>query len=176
MISFPSPLHPAVVHFPIVLLLLGMVVAVVAVFLRRWHLPRLAALILVGGALGAVVATVTGGEDEEMVDESSPGTEQVLEAHEEWGESTRNVGIGAAVLAVAAALTANIRMVGRSLSVLAALVALVAGYSVAQAGHYGGELVYRHGAGVKTTGSIGASAPESAQGEASQTRQESDND
>jgi uncharacterized membrane protein len=111
-----------------------------------------------------------------MVDESSPGTEQVLEAHEEWGESTRNVGIGAAVLAVAAALTANIRMVGRSLSVLAALVALVAGYSVAQAGHYGGELVYRHGAGVKTTGSIGASAPESAQGEASQTRQESDND
>ncbi len=176
MIPFPSPLHPAVVHFPIVLLILGMVVAVVAVFVRRWHLPWLAALVLVAGALGAVAATVTGGEDEEMVDESSAGTEQVLEAHEEWGETTRNVGLAAAALAVAAALTAKVRVVGRSLSVLAALFAVVAAYSVAQAGHYGGELVYRHGAGVKTGGAIGGSAAQAAPGEGATGRYEKDDD
>jgi uncharacterized membrane protein len=176
MIPFPSPLHPAVVHFPIVLLILGMAVAVVAVFVRRWHLPWLVALMLVAGALGAVVATVTGGEDEEMVDESLPNTEQVLEMHEEWGETTRNAAIAAAVLAVAAALTANVRVAGRSLSVLTALVALAAAYSVAQAGHYGGELVYRHGAGVNTTGSTGASGTQEAEGQKSGETHEKDDD
>jgi hypothetical protein len=39
MIPIPSPLHPAIVHFPIVLILLGAVG--VAVFIRRWHLPWL---------------------------------------------------------------------------------------------------------------------------------------
>lgn len=173
MIPFPSPLHPAVVHFPIALLILGLVLAVGAVFVRRWRLPWLAALVLVAGALGSIVATVTGGEDEERVNESSPGTEQVLEAHEEWGETTRNAAVFGAVLAVSAALTANIRVVGRALSVLTAVVALSAAYSVAQAGHYGGELVYRHGAGVNTTG---APAPGDAAGEKSETSREKDDD
>jgi uncharacterized membrane protein len=173
MIPFPSPLHPAVVHFPIALLLLGLVLAVGAVFVRRWRLPWLAAVVLVAGALGSVVATVTGGEDEERVNESSPGTEQVLEAHEEWGETTRNVAVFAAVVAVAAALTANIRAVGRALSVLTAVVAIFAAYSVAQAGHYGGELVYRHGAGVNTNA---GSAARDAAGQTAEGSREKDDD
>lgn len=173
MIPFPSPLHPAVVHFPIVLLLLGLVLAVGAVFMRRWGLPWLAAVVLVVGAAGSIVATVTGGEDEEMVNESSPATEQVLEAHEEWGETTRNAAVFAAVLAVVAALTANMRVVGRSLAILTAVVSLFAAYSVAQAGHYGGELVYRHGAGVSMTGGV---APGNAVGEKSEMSREKDDD
>ena len=43
----PDPLHPAVVHFPIVLLLLGAPLAVVAVFVRRFNLPVTVARITV---------------------------------------------------------------------------------------------------------------------------------
>ncbi|MDD5198541.1 MAG: hypothetical protein PHC88_01955 [Terrimicrobiaceae bacterium] len=57
MFPLPNPLHPAIVHFPIVLILFGTVVAVTAVFLRRWFLPWVAADLLVCGAAGALAAT-----------------------------------------------------------------------------------------------------------------------
>jgi uncharacterized membrane protein len=148
MIPFPEPLHPAVVHFPIALLLLGAAVAVLAVFVRRWHFPLFAAVLLSLGAIGAVAATVTGEEEEEKVEHAIPSAEPLLEEHAEWGERARNAGIVAALLAVLAAVAANKPVGGRLLSVLTACAALVAGYCVAQAGHFGGELVYRHGAGV----------------------------
>lgn len=144
----PEPLHPATVHFPIALLLLGAAVAVLAVFVRRSHLPLFAAVLLSLGAIGAVAATVTGEEEEEKVEHAIPSAEPVLEEHADWGERARNAGIVAAVFAVIAAVASGRPVAGRALAVLTASAALVAGYSVAQAGHFGGELVYHHGAGV----------------------------
>jgi len=156
MIPFPEPLHPAVIHFPIALLLLGAAVAVLSVFIRRWHLPLFAAVLLTLGAIGAVAATVTGEEEEEKVEHAIPSAESVLEEHATWGERTRNAGIIAAGLAIVAVVVAAKPVGGRLVSVVAACVALIAGYCVAQAGHYGGELVYHHGAGVRMSGLPGA--------------------
>ncbi|MBE2180919.1 MAG: hypothetical protein IAE97_10650 [Chthoniobacterales bacterium] len=152
MIPIPSPLHPAVVHFPIVLILIGMVCAVVSVFIQRWHLHLLAAVVLSTAAVGAVVATVTGGQDEEMAGELSGPAEHALEEHEQWGERTRNLALVAAAFAIGAAALSKVRLAGRSLSVITAVVSMAAAYSVAQAGHYGGQLVYRHGLGINTAG------------------------
>ena len=66
MIPIPNPLHPAVVHFPIVLILFGAAVACAAVVVSRWHLPAIAAVLLGLGAIGAIVATVTGEQEYEM--------------------------------------------------------------------------------------------------------------
>lgn len=140
------------VHFPVALILLGALVAVLAVFVRRWHMPLFAAVLLSLGALGAVVAAVTGEEEEERVEHAVPSAEPVLDEHASWGEGARNAGIAAALLAVAAAVLVNKPVAGRLLSLLAACTALVAGYYVAQAGHFGGELVYRYGAGVMSGG------------------------
>jgi uncharacterized membrane protein len=156
MIPFPSPLHPAVVHFPIVLILAGTVVAVVSVFLRRWHLPWLSALVLAAGAAGAIAATYTGGQEAETAGELSPAAEQILEEHEEWGEMTRNLAVAAALLATAAAAAAKVRVAGRGLSTVAAACALAAASGVAQAGHYGGQLVYHHGVGLNTAAAASA--------------------
>jgi len=152
MIPFPEPLHPAVVHFPVALLLLGAFVAVLAVFIRRWHLPLFAAILLSLGAVGAMVAVGSGEEEEEKVEHAIPAAEPVLEEHAQWGEGARNAGIIAALLAVVAAVLVKKPVGGRVLSALTACVALVAGYYVAQAGHYGGDLVYLHGAGVTSGG------------------------
>ena len=148
MIPFPEPLHPAVVHFPIALLLLGAAVAVLAIPVRRWHLPLFAAILLSLGALGAVAATITGEEEEERVEHDLPTAERLLEKHADWGESARNAGLLAAVIATTAAAFASRPHLGRFLSVLTAFTAISAAYAVSQAGHLGGELVYRHGAGV----------------------------
>ena len=147
----PDPLHPAVVHFPIVLLLLGAPLAVVAVFFRRHHLPLLAAVVLLLGACGAVVATVTGGKDAEMAGELAGNGESILEQHEEWGERARNFSLIAAVLAIASAALARQPAVGRIVGSAAAVAAIAAALSVAQAGHYGGQVVYKLGVGVNTS-------------------------
>lgn len=152
MLPFPDPLHPAVVHFPIALLIVGSGAAVVAVVVRRWHLPWLAALLLVFGAAGAVVAVGTGEEEEEMVETNSAAAEQVLDEHEEWGKTTRNLALAAALFAVAAAFTTKVRVAGIGLSLVAAVLAVASAYCVALTGHYGGELVYRHGVGINTVG------------------------
>jgi uncharacterized membrane protein len=146
----PDPLHPAVVHFPIVLLLLGAPLAVVAVFFRCWNLPVLAAVVVSLGAAGAVVATWTGGEAAELAGELSGGGEQVLDEHEEWGERARNAGIVAALLAVASAALYRKPAAARAFGAAAALAAIAAAFSVAQAGHYGGQVVYKHGVGINT--------------------------
>ena len=148
MIPTPNPLHPAVVHFPVVLLLLGAVAACAAVVVRRWHLPQVAAVLLGLGAAGAVVAMETGEEEEERVTET-PAVEQVLEQHEDWAGRTRTAAVVAAVLAVASACLGRVPAMARATAGLAAAAALGAGWCVAQTGHYGGELVYRHGAGIQ---------------------------
>jgi uncharacterized membrane protein len=150
MLSLPNPLHPALVHFPIVLILLGTLVAVAAVVIRRGHLPWLAAGLLVLGAAGAFVAAKTGGEDAELVGELNATGEQVLDKHEEWGEFARNMALAAAVLAIGAASIGKFPRTARVVASLAAVAAITASYCVAQAGHYGGQLVYKHGAGVNT--------------------------
>jgi uncharacterized membrane protein len=154
----PDPLHPAVVHFPIVLLLLGAPLAVVAVFVRRWNLPVLAAVVLALGASGAVVATWTGGQAAELAGELAGGGEQVLDQHEEWGERARKAGIVAALLAVASAALFRKPVAARAVGAAAALAAVAAAFSVAQAGHYGGQVVYKHGVGVNTA-AAGESPP-----------------
>ncbi len=147
MLPIPSPLHAAVVHFPIVLVLLGTLTALGAVITRRWNLPLFAAVLLTLGALGAVVAVATGEKEGELV--STAGViEQLLDRHESWAENTRNFAIAAAVLAMAAAAATRWSRASRALGAATAAVALIAGWCVFQTGHYGGQLVYRHGAGV----------------------------
>jgi uncharacterized membrane protein len=157
MFTIPNPLHPALVHFPIVLILLGTAVGVVAVFLRRWHLPWLAAGLLTAGALGAFAATWSGGNDEELAGKLTPQAEQILEEHEEWGERARNLAIAAALLAVAGASTTSFPKTSRGLALATALVALASSYAVAEAGHYGGLLVYKNGVGVNTAAGANSS-------------------
>ena len=153
----PDPLHPAVVHFPIVLLLLGAPLAVVAVFVRSWNLPVLAAVVLGLGAAGALMATWTGGQAAELAGELKGGGEQVLDEHEEWGKRARNAGIVAALLAVTSAALFRKPVAARAVGATAALAAVAAAFSVAQAGHYGGQVVYKHGVGVNTAAVVGTS-------------------
>ncbi len=152
----PDPLHPALVHFPVVLIVLGAVAALVAVFWRGAQLPRYAALLLALGALGCWVSMETGESDGGLLEKAQPKMAALLDQHEEWAERTLTVAIVAAVLATASVVTQRWPKVARSLAVLTALAALGAGYGVYETGHRGGALVFRHGAGVTVTESTPA--------------------
>lgn len=146
----PDPLHPAVVHFPIVLLLLGAPLAVVAVFIPRF--ARLSAVVLALGAVGAMVAVQTG-ENERRNEIAVPEGEgrTVLRDHESHGEAARNSALVAAFLAAAGVVSRRFafRRTAVALAVAAAGAALLAAWQASAAGHTGGVLVYQHGVGLR---------------------------
>ena len=142
----PDPLHPAIVHFPIVLTFLLPIVALAALWrIRRgvaarpaWGIAVASAAALTGSAW---LAVETGEADEERVERTV--TEAPLERHEEAAERFLALSGGVLLLAGAGLLRGRLGAAARLATSGAALGLLVA---VALVGHSGGQLVYRSGA------------------------------
>lgn len=142
----PNPLHPAVVHFPIVLAFLLPLFAIGALVairkgarpLRAWSLP-----VAIGAALtlSSWVAVETGEDQDERVERVV--AEQPLETHEERAELFLTLS-GVLLLVSATGLVGGV--VGRAGRITATVGAVALVVAAAQVGHTGGELVYTHGA------------------------------
>jgi len=142
----PDPLHPAVVHFPVVLMFLVPISAAVALWairrgtnpLRAWGVPVAFAAAL---SLSAWAALQTGQGQGESVEKVV--SERLIEGHEEAAELFLVLtGVLVAISAVGFAKG----MTGRAARIVATIGSLAvigAGYQV---GHSGGELVYTYGA------------------------------
>lgn len=140
--SLPSPLHPAVVHFPIVLMILLPVAALGALWairrgaapLKAWAIP---VALAAGLTLSAWAAVETGESQGEKVEDTLG--EQAVESHEEAAE--RFLLLSGAVLVVSGAglLRGAVGRTARVVGTVAALGLVAAGYQV---GHSGGRLVY----------------------------------
>ncbi len=142
----PNPLHPAVVHFPIVLAFMLPFAAAAGYILTRkgialghgWLPVAILALALSGSAWAS---TLSGEEGEERVEEVVP--HDALEEHEEAGERFL---WGSLIVSLMAVLGMVPRRTGQAFRVGALVGSLVLPVLVASAGHTGGELVYKHGA------------------------------
>lgn len=142
----PDPLHPLVVHFPIVLVVLLPLFAVGALLLiRRGTAPRKAWALPVAMAaalsLSAWVAVQTGEQQEDRV-ERIVG-DAPMHTHEESAE--RFLFLSGAMLVLAAVGLAPGRL-GGALRVAATVGAVALVGAGVQVGRSGGDLVYRHGA------------------------------
>jgi len=144
----PATRHAIIVHWPIVLSLVGLALTAVVAVRPSNHTARWSAVIVFTlmavvsrlaftsgiGAEGAAGATITIAADE------------VLERHKSMGD---DIQFFAAALAIALALTAFekkwLRISAISLGMIGA--AVTVGW-VAVTAHHGGELVYRHAVGI----------------------------
>ncbi len=152
----PNPLHPAVVHFPIVFALLVPLFAIGALVmiqrkarpLRAWGL---ATALFVALSFSAWAAVETGEDTSETVE--SVVAEAPLETHEEAAENFLRLSVLITVIAMAGLAPGRVGQGARLAAAMGALVLLVAGWRV---GHSGGALVYQHGAAsAYSTGSAG---------------------
>jgi len=138
----PDPLHPAIVHFPIVLMTFLPLAALGALWairrgaasLRAWAVPAALAGAL---TLSAWAALQTGQAQEDRA-EGIVG-EQRLESHEEAGERFLILSGIVFALSIAGLVRGTTGTTARAVTAVAALGLLVAGYQV---GHSGGTLVY----------------------------------
>jgi uncharacterized membrane protein len=142
----PNPLHPAIVHFPVVLAFLLPISAVVAIWTirkgsratRAWLAPLSIAAAL---ALSSWVSVETGESQDEKVERVVQ--EQPLDAHEEAAEAFLTGSAVVLVIAAAGLFRGRIGTASRIATTIGA-VGLVAG--AAYVGHTGGQLVYKYGA------------------------------
>ncbi len=140
-----SHLHPMIVHFPIALLIIAFLADAVGLIFKRDFFSKVGLLLLVLGTAGIIAAYFSGSHAAEGLSEAGP-LKMAIETHEE-----------AAVLAVwvivATALLRIGLVVGKKYTGALRWVPLVlflAGVlAVARTGYYGGDLVFKHAAGVQ---------------------------
>jgi uncharacterized membrane protein len=144
---FDLPLHPLIVHFPMVLaavLPLAALAALAAGFRYDKRRKYWAAVLIVNALLfgSSLLAVRTGERDEDKV-EKVLASEAPLETHEEnAGLFVKSTGAALAVSAMGL-LPGAFGMSGRIIGGLASIALLFLGFQV---GHSGGKLVYAHGA------------------------------
>ena len=142
----PDPLHPALVHFPIVLALLAPLLA--AGFLWAIHTRRLparawmAVVVLQAVIYGAGWGTAQAGhKEEERVERVVQ--EDPIEEHEEAAEWFLWITGLTLPIAGAGLLSGGLGAGARGLALAGTVLAALA---VARVGHTGGQLVYKYGA------------------------------
>ena len=140
--EFPT-LHPMVVHFPIVLLLLALLMQSFGLFLFKRELSWVVLVTIAAGLAGAYVAG-------SLVHPHAEGlTEQaawVLQQHEKYADFT----LWLSALALLGKLTSHFPFRQKIWSeMIVALVLAAAAFTVSTAGHLGAQLLHIEGVGAK---------------------------
>jgi uncharacterized membrane protein len=138
-----ADLHPLTVHFAIGLFVVAVFLDMAAAATGRRQYHHVAWVNLVGGAI-AVVAAVAVGMSAEMMAQPTHDAHQTLDTHKTLAFASL-----AGVLLLAGwryTLQGRFPQRGAALYIVLSLTTLAA---IGGAGYYGGEMVYRHGAGVR---------------------------
>ena len=140
--------HPVIVHFAIVLLIVGAIFRWVSLSGRAAFTGPAAATLLLAGAVAAALA-VHSGLDAHGPVERIPGARQAVGDHEEAGEWARNVFLVVAALELAALIARRRNLnVARGALWGSALVCVFGVAALAKAADRGGDLVYNYAGGV----------------------------
>ena len=138
--TFPT-LHPLIVHFPIVLLLLSLLTQFAGLFVFRKELNWITLLLVFGGLIGAYVAA-------QLVHPHTTGLTEtatwVLENHERYADYTLWTALSAFLLKAVSMFLLKKKV---WMEVIILVVLAASAYSVSEASHYGAQLLHIEGVG-----------------------------
>lgn len=139
-------LHPMIVHFPIALIIVGFAAEITGLVLKKPFFNDAAMYLLFAGTLGAIAAYFSGDMAGDGISETG-ALGSAIEIHEGSAVLTLWLLIVASAVRLTRLLYKRIDGVG--LQVFGLVLFLVGVLSVARTGYYGGDLVYKHAAGVQ---------------------------
>lgn len=137
-----STLHPLVVHFPIVLLIVSALLQIAGLFYSKGNWDYITLFLLAGGALGAYLS---GSYFHPHTDGLSSSAAEVLERHELFASLTLYSSIVALLLKIAGMYIFKSKK--RMFEIATALALLFSAVSVSVAGHWGAYLTHVEGVG-----------------------------
>jgi len=137
-------LHPMLVHFPIALLFTSVLFDIVATWFKRETFREGALWLLIIGLSGGIAAAFAGGWAEEAAERAGIA-ESLIELHETLGLATLGIF---GILLLSRLLLRN--QLTPKTAIPYFLVAAIGLGTLSATGHFGGDLVYEHGAGVAT--------------------------
>ncbi len=154
---FQVPLHPLIVHFPVVLVMISLLFDLVgrATDGPWWRKASLALLVI--AVVTGVAGILTGELAADHAEKIQRIAEDAVDSHGDLAKLSIWLAGGALVARLAEVGMGAMRGL---VSVIALLLQLASAVAIGVAGHHGGLLVYRHGAGV-TVGDHPVISPDS---------------
>ena len=138
-------LHPMIVHFPIALLIIGFLSDIAGLIFKKSFFTQAGFYLLILGALGVTAAWFSGQNAGAGISEEGL-LKQALETHEGAARLTIWLVMAAAIARVVVVLFKKYTGMLKAGVLLLYFLGVVA---IARTGYYGGELVYKHAAGVQ---------------------------
>ena len=133
----PVQLHLALTHVPVILSLVGLIMLIVAFFVKNTTLTKISYMLILTAGIAAMPVFFSGEGAEEAV-ENLPGiSDAVIEKHEEVAKLAM-ISIAAAGLLALAALI-MVRW-SRILKIFVLMVAIISGGLMVQTAHLGGQI------------------------------------
>jgi uncharacterized membrane protein len=138
--DFPS-IHPLIVHFAIVLIIVAAGMQLLNVYFMKKEIAWIITAILFAGVLTAWFASKNFHPHTHGISEHA---KLVLDQHDKWADWTINTGMVALLLQIVNLIVFKEK---RWAVAVVAIVLTVSAYSVSRAGHYGAQLVHIEGIG-----------------------------
>lgn len=145
-LEIPDPFHPAFAYYPIVLTLLGTLLAFGALLTRRGGFPFWTFLILLLATAGSQFALVTGFQEHPA--QLPPTISPLIQQHIEWSQRTRNFDLITTCAALLSLAMVRVPRVRRLMAFATLALGLFSSYSALRAAEQGRKLVYSYGVGV----------------------------
>lgn len=140
-----SLIHPMIVHFPIALLIVGFISDLISIFFKNSFFAKAGLFLLIFGTLGVVAAYITGNIEGDGLTETGP-LKNAIEFHQDAALISLWIMVTTSVVRIAFIM---MKKYEGAFKYLALFLFFIGVLSIARTGYYGGELVFKHAAGVQ---------------------------
>ena len=136
-------LHLALTHVPVILSLVGLIMLIVAFFIKNTIITKTSYILILVAGIAAIPVFFSGEGTEEAI-ENLPGvSEAVIERHEEVAKLAMISIVAASLFALTALLSFRWQVASRLFKMVVLLLAITSGGLMAQTAHLGGQIRHK---------------------------------